>query len=61
MPRHFAIKFQQRFFAMKNVIPLIVAVVLALAAVYMVSRMLVKTDDAAKEQQVSSIWLVKSA
>lgn len=40
---------------MKNVIPLIVAVVLALAAVYMVSRMLVKTDDAAKEQQVSVV------
>jgi len=40
---------------MKNVIPLIVAVVLALAAVYLVSRVLVNKDDAAKEKQVSVV------
>lgn len=40
---------------MKNVVPLIVAVVLALAAVYLVSRMLVQQDEDAKEDQVSVV------
>ena len=40
---------------MKNVIPLVVAVVLALAAVYLVSRMLVQNDEAAKEKQISVV------
>ena len=40
---------------MKNVIPLIVAVVLALSAVYLVSRMIVQNDEAAKEKHVSVV------
>ena len=40
---------------MKNIIPLIVAVVLALAAVFLVSRMLVKNDETAKEPMVSVV------
>lgn len=40
---------------MKNIIPLIVAVILALAAVFLVSRMLTKNDEAAKEPQVSVV------
>ena len=40
---------------MKNVIPLVVAVVLGLAAVYLVSRILVTNQDAEKEPQVSVV------
>ena len=40
---------------MKNVIPLIVAVVLALAAVFLVSRVMVQTDTESKEPQVSVV------
>ena len=40
---------------MKNVIPLIVAVVLALAAVYLVSRVMVQNDTESKEPQVSVV------
>ncbi|MBO4631638.1 MAG: hypothetical protein J5858_06920 [Lentisphaeria bacterium] len=40
---------------MKNIIPLIVAVVLALSAVFLVSRILVKNEEGAKEPQVSVV------
>ena len=40
---------------MKNVIPLIVAVILGLAAVYLVSNMLIDHKDLAKEPQVSVV------
>ena len=40
---------------MKNVIPLIVAVLLGLAAVYMVSNVLVKNQDTEQEAQVSVV------
>ena len=40
---------------MKNIIPLIVAVVLALAAVFLVSRVLVQHDDDSKEPQVAVV------
>jgi|GEM_PF-549294 len=40
---------------MKNIIPLIVAVVLALSAVFLVSRFLVQKDTGSKEPQVSVV------
>ena len=40
---------------MKNVIPLIVAVVLALAAVFLVSHLLIQNNDESKEPQVSVV------
>ncbi|MCI5778551.1 MAG: SAF domain-containing protein [Lentisphaeria bacterium] len=40
---------------MKNIIPLIVAVILALAAVFIVSRVLVQNDEGTKEPQVSVV------
>ena len=40
---------------MKNIIPLVVAVILGLTAVYLVSRILVTNKDAAKEPQVSIV------
>lgn len=40
---------------MKNIIPLVVAVILGLAAVYIVSRLFVTNEEAGKEPQVSVV------
>ena len=44
---------------MKNIIPLIVAVVLALSAVFLVSRVLVRSAEGTKEPQVSVVITVR--